>query len=77
MGDRKKLVLPSAAAVVVALGIAAYLYYGAQRPSETTQARVDTDTSTGTISAQISGAVESPSEKLPQTNPFSDYKNPF
>lgn len=29
------------------------------------------------VSVQVSSAVETPAEKLPQTNPFTDYKNPF
>lgn len=29
------------------------------------------------VAAQVSGAVETPADKLPETNPFSDYKNPF
>ena len=29
------------------------------------------------VAGKVSGAVESPGEKLPETNPFSGYKNPF
>ncbi len=29
------------------------------------------------VAAQVSGAVETPADKLPETNPFSGYKNPF
>jgi len=29
------------------------------------------------IAAEVGGAVETPADKLPETNPFSDYKNPF
>lgn len=29
------------------------------------------------VSAQVSGAVETPAEQLPQTNPYTGYKNPF
>ena len=29
------------------------------------------------VGAQVSEAAETPADKLPTTNPFSDYKNPF
>ena len=29
------------------------------------------------VTAEVVGAVETPADKLPETNPFSGYKNPF
>ena len=36
-----------------------------------------TNDTTVDVSAEVGGAVETPADKLPETNPFSDYKNPF
>lgn len=58
------------ALVVVAMVL--YLFLVPQKAVAPTELQTGPD-----VSAEISGAVETPAEKLPETNPFSGYKNPF
>lgn len=62
-------------AVVLALAAVVYFFYPypeEEQVSEIPQIETGPD-----VAAEVSGAVETPAEQLPQTNPFSDYKNPF
>ena len=60
-------------ALVIVVVVAVYfLYTPQQQPVEVPAIDTGPD-----VSAQVSGAVETPADKLPETNPFSDYKNPF
>jgi flagellar basal body-associated protein FliL len=61
--------------VAVALAAALFWYY--TLPKQSATAPTDTLDTVPDVSAEVSGAVETPAEKLPETNPFSDYKNPF
>ncbi|MBI5457998.1 hypothetical protein HY971_04730 [Candidatus Kaiserbacteria bacterium] len=69
--------------VLVLLIIAAvYFFYAPQQQSsaapEAEPASVATTTDTTVdVSAEVGGAAQTPADKLPETNPFSDYKNPF
>lgn len=63
------------AGVIVILVIAGAVYVFFPQKQEVTQTpEIDTGPD---VSAQVSGAVETPADKLPETNPFSGYKNPF
>jgi hypothetical protein len=62
-------------AVVVAIAAVLYWYYAL--PKQSAVPTVDTSVTSPDVSAEVSGAVETPAEKLPETNPFNDYKNPF
>lgn len=61
--------------IVVALALCASVYFYLLAPQPASE--VPTIDTGPDVAAQVSGAVETPAEKLPQTNPFSDYKNPF
>lgn len=59
--------------IIFILGAAFYLmYFRTATVSEVPE--IDTGPDVG---AQVSGAVETPAEKLPGTNPFAGYTNPF
>jgi len=60
--------------VVLAAAVAAMYFAVGRTPAVTEAPQIDTGPD---ISAQVSGAVETPAEKLPETNPFTNYKNPF
>lgn len=76
MEPKKNLSIPFIIGGIVVATAALYWYYALPKQSATPA--VDTlDTSVPDVSAEVSGAVETPAEKLPETNPFSDYKNPF
>lgn len=61
--------------IVVLVAIGTALYFGFGRTATVTEVpEIDTGPDIG---AQVSGAVETPAEKLPETNPFKGYKNPF
>ena len=72
------LIAAGAIVVIATLGVVAYFFFAPA--SQTAEVR-ELDTSeldTGPdVAAQVSGAVETPAEKLPETNPFGSYKNPF
>lgn len=67
-----QFLLGSVVALVV-IGVLAYLMYF-RAPSTLEIPDIDAGPDVG---AQVSGAVETPAEKLPKTNPFKEYKNPF
>lgn len=77
--SRAALVAAALGVAVLALGAAAYFYfYAPQSASETPTAEETPALNIGPdVGAEISGAVETPAEKLPETNPFTGYKNPF
>lgn len=52
----------------------AYVVYSMRGGEETNRAATTNSTST---SAQISGAAQTPADKLPETNPFKKETNPF
>lgn len=59
--------------LLAAIGTTVYMMYG--RTSSVSEIpEIDTGPD---ISTQVSNAVETPAEKLPETNPFAGYKNPF
>ena len=68
-------------ALVLLIAGAVYFFYTPQQQdnavSETAPVSASTTTDTIDVSAEVGGAVETPADKLPETNPFSDYKNPF
>ena len=69
-------------ALVLIIIVAAYVFYAPQQSEplpETSpvSAAATTTDATVDVSAEVGGAVETPADKLPETNPFSDYKNPF
>lgn len=73
--EYKKLGIPRAIAIVVAIAVAvaAYFYFaGKQSPAEVPVLDSGPD-----VSTEVSNAVETPAEKIPETNPFKGYKNPF
>ncbi|OGL72346.1 hypothetical protein A3D72_04675 [Candidatus Uhrbacteria bacterium RIFCSPHIGHO2_02_FULL_57_19] len=61
---------------------AMYFFYPLQQQNNAVpetkpvSAATTTDT-TVDVSAEVGGAVETPADKLPETNPFTGYKNPF
>jgi len=76
MEPSRNLNLPLMIGGVLVLIIAAAAYFFFVPGQESVQVP-EIDTSASDVSAQVSGAVETPADKLPETNPFSDYKNPF
>ena len=75
LGSKLQSPVFAGAAVLMVAAVAAYfLYVQPQAPIEPQLESIDTAPE---VSTQVSGAVESPAEKLPETNPFSGYKNPF
>ena len=74
MESAKRLNLPllGGVVVVIVLGAALYLYFGVQSSYEVPQIDAGPD-----VGAQVSDAAETPADKLPETNPFTGYKNPF
>ncbi len=71
-----RVVLGAAVSLVI-LGVIAYFLYSLTPQSPEIQTQTPVLDTSPDIGAQVSGAVESPAEKLPQTNPFEGYKNPF
>ena len=72
--------LPVAIGGALVLVIIAAVYFFYTPPEQSAPAPVPVATTTDTavdVSAEVGGAVETPADKLPETNPFSDYKNPF
>ncbi|MDO8576656.1 MAG: hypothetical protein Q7R90_05105 [bacterium] len=78
----QNLPLAIGGALVLLIAGAVYFFYTPQQQNtavpeaEPVSAATTTDT-TVDVSAEVGGAVETPADKLPETNPFSDYKNPF
>ena len=78
----RNLPLAIGGALVLLIVGAVYFFYTPQQQdnavSETTPVSAATTTDTTIdVSAEVGGAVETPADKLPETNPFSYYKNPF
>ena len=69
----RNFLIIGAGGAVLAIIVTAYFLF--VRTPETTE--IPTLDSGPDVAAQVSGAVETPAEKLPETNPFSNYKNPF
>lgn len=63
--------------LVLVVVAAAYLFFAPSGESVPVSEQVPQIDSGPDVAAQVSGAVETPADKLPGTNPFSDYKNPF
>ena len=59
--------------LVLIIAAAAYFFF-APEPKSDQVPQIDSGPD---VAAQVSGAVETPADKLPETNPFSGYKNPF
>lgn len=62
--------------IVTILGLAAAVYYLNQSKPATEDA-VPEIVEAPDVSTDVSAAAQTPAEQLPQTNPFSGYKNPF
>jgi len=77
----RNLPLAIGGALVLLIAGAVYFLYTPQQQdnavSETAPVSAATTTDTIDVSAEVGGAVETPADKLPEMNPFSDYKNPF
>ena len=77
----RNLPLAIGGVLVLLIAGAVYFFYTPQQQdnavSETAPVSASTTTDTIDVSAEVGGAVETPADKLPETNPFSDYKNPF
>ena len=77
----RNLPLAIGGALVLLIVGAVYFFYTPQQQdnavSETAPVSASTTTDTIDVSAEVGGAVETPADKLPEMNPFSDYKNPF
>ena len=63
--------------LVLVVVAAAYFFFAPNEVSVPVSEQVPQIDSGPDVAAQVSGAVETPADKLPETNPFSDYKNPF
>lgn len=61
---------------VLLAGIALFIYFYAPLMKPVAP-QDDAISAEPDVSAEVSGALETPAEKLPETNPFSGYKNPF
>lgn len=74
--DPRSFVIGGLTLLAVLVSIVAYLFLAPISPNMPTEQvpTIDTGPDVGT---QVSGAVQTPAEQLPQTNPFSSYKNPF
>lgn len=71
----KTPILIGAGILVLVIGAVALFLFNNNPPD---QEEILTTIDTGPdIGVQVSGAVETPADKLPGTNPFTDYKNPF
>lgn len=68
------LLLAGAAVALVAVG--AFWYMASKAEPEPTPAEAFTPVEIE-VGAQVSEAAETPADKIPETNPYSDYKNPF
>lgn len=77
MGFWDRLHSPLLAGTVLLLIAAAAVYFLYVRPQTPEVPQLESADTAPNVSAEVSGAVESPAEKLPETNPFSGYKNPF
>jgi len=74
----RNLQLAIGSVLVLVIIAAVYLFYTPQQQSAPAPApAATTNDTTVDVSAEVGGAVETPADKLPETNPFSDYKNPF
>jgi len=84
MEPSKSTIPIQVAILAIVIVVAAAAYYWLSKPDNVSVEQVDQveqelqavedDTD---VSAEVSSAVETPAEKLPETNPFSSYKNPF
>ena len=59
--------------ILVIAGAATYYFSG----EEVVENEAPTVMDVPDVSADVSSAVEAPAERLPETNPYSTYKNPF
>ena len=78
----QNLPLAIGGALVLLIVGAVYFFYTPQQhdnavPETAPVSAATTTDTTIDVSAEVGGAVETPADKLPETNPFSDYKNPF
>ncbi|MEK7509720.1 MAG: hypothetical protein AAB605_03330 [Patescibacteria group bacterium] len=79
MSLNQPLMIGGAAVLAVILAAAAYFYF------YSTPAEPSPEIPVVDVSAQVSSAVETPADKIPETNPFKaaetnpfkSYKNPF
>ena len=76
MESTKGMNLPLIASLVLVCIIAAALSYFFYR-QKSIQSEIPVIDTGPNVGAEVSGAIESPAEKLPETNPFKNYKNPF
>ncbi|OGC87495.1 hypothetical protein A3C20_02945 [Candidatus Kaiserbacteria bacterium RIFCSPHIGHO2_02_FULL_55_25] len=65
-------------ALVLVIIAAVYFFYTPQQQSAPTPVPAATTTDiTVDVSAEVGEAAQTPADKLPETNPFTGYKNPF
>lgn len=65
-------------AVLLIAALGAFYYYRYMQKPDPEAPLSSSEIETGPdVSSDVSAAVETPAEKLPETNPFSGYKNPF
>ena len=65
----------TAVALLLIIGGAAYFLTSSRAPS--TESQIPEITEAPDVSAEVGAATETPADKLPETNPFSESKNPF
>lgn len=75
-GHNLPIAIGGALALVIIVGV--YLFYTppVQNAPAPVPAAITTDT-TVDVSAEVGAAAQTPADKLPETNPFTGYKNPF
>lgn len=74
--DPRLLVIGGLTLLAIFVSVVAYLFLAPVSPKMPAEQVPAIDTGPD-VGAQVSGAVQTPAEQLPQTNPFSSYKNPF
>lgn len=74
--DPRSLIIGGLTLLAILASVVVYLFLAPVSPKVPAEQlpTIDTGPDVGT---QVSGAVQTPAEQLPQTNPFSTYKNPF
>ncbi len=63
--------------LVLLIAGAAYFFFAQERQSDPVPKTDSVSDVTVDVTAEVVEAVETPADKLPETNPFSGYKNPF
>ena len=72
-GPNLPLVIGGVLVLVLVIAGAAYFFF-VPEPQSDPIPQIDSGPD---VTAEVTAAVETPADKLPETNPFSGYKNPF